>query len=689
MRIASLCLGAALAALVSACAAALAADAPSPDGAPASADDRFVPMDVFDLEWADDPEVAPDGRRIAYVRHGYDVMRDRPTARIWLIDKDGGGLRPLTDQGGHAPRWSPDGERIAFLSVGDNGVEIYMHWVADNRTARITALAEDPSHLTWSPDGSQLAFAMFVPQPADPLAKMPAAPEGAHWAPPAKVIEQVNYRADSAGYLRPGFTQVFVIPADGGTPRQVTSGRYHHDGGIAWAHDGTSLYLSANRRDDWEFESTDSALYRVDIGSGAVTRLTDRYGPEAAPALSPDGTLLAFIGYDDHHMSYHNTQLSVLDLGSGEIRTLTADLDRSVAAPHWDDRGRGLYVTYDDHGDGRIDYVPLRGERRGIAAHLGGTALSRPYSGGSFDAANGTLVYTYSEPSRPADLALPGDPPRRLTNLNDDVLGHKHLAAVERFEFKSGLDGRGVEAWVARPPGFDPAGSYPLILEIHGGPFAAYGPHFAAEIQLYAAAGYVVVYVNPRGSTSYGDEFANLIHHAYPGGDFDDLMSAVDYALDAGWADPEQLYVTGGSGGGILTAWIVGHTDRFRAAVAQKPVINWYSMALTSDIYTFLFPYWFAEAPWKTPDEYLRRSPLQYVDHVTTPTMLITGERDFRTPISEAEQFYQALKLEHVDTALVRIPEASHGIAARPSHLISKVQHVLAWFQRYAPAAAG
>jgi acylaminoacyl-peptidase len=322
-----------------------------------------------------------------------------------------------------------------------------------------------------------------------------------------------------------------------------------------------------------------------------------------------------------------------------------------------------------------------------VADQLGGTSMGRPYSGGAFHAAGGTVAYTYSQPSRPAEIALARDgaEPRLLTRLNEDALAHKDLAEVERFQFTSSLDEREVEAWVARPPGFDPARRYPLILEIHGGPFAAYGPHFAAEIQLYAAAGYVVVYVNPRGSSSYGDEFANLIHQDYPGGDFEDLMSAVDHAIESGWADPQQLYVTGGSGGGILTAWIVTHSDRFRAAVSQKPVINWYSMALTTDFYTSLIPYWFAEPPWKSPEEYLRRSPLHHVDKASTPTMLITGERDFRTPISEAEQFYQALRLNRVDSALVRIPEASHGIAARPSHLISKVKHVLAWFERYQP----
>ena len=665
-------------------AAAAAPAAAEPERDPA----RFHAMDVFALEWADDPRVAPDGGTIAYVRHGYDVMTDRSTSRIWLVDARGESHRPLTDQSGYAPRWSPSGDRIAFLSGTDEGVEVHMHWLDDNRTARITQLPESPGNLTWSPDGTRLAFSMFAAADPDPMVTMPKAPEGARWAPAARVIEQVTYRQDEQGYLRQGFTHVFVLPADGGTARQVTRGDFHHDGGIAWARDGASLYVSANRREDWAYETQDSAIHQVDL-DGQTRILTERFGPESSPALSPDGRYLAFVGYEDRRMSHHTSRLSVLDLENAETRTLTGDLDRSVAAPVWDERGRGLYVTYDEGGSGLVAYVPVNARAgtapRVLARDLGGTAMGRPYSGGAFHAAAGTVAYTRSQPSRPAELslALDGEAPRRLTRLNEDTLAHKDLAEVTSFTFASSLDDREVQAWVAKPPGFQPGKRYPLILEIHGGPFAAYGPHFASEIQLYAAAGYVVVYVNPRGSTSYGDEFANLIHQAYPGGDYDDLMSAVDHAIEAGWADPERLYVTGGSGGGILTAWIVTHTDRFRAAVSQKPVINWYSMALTTDFYASLVPYWFAEQPWEAPEEYLRRSPLHHVANAATPTLLLTGERDFRTPISEAEQFYQALKLNRVDAALVRIPEASHGIAARPSHLISKVKHVLAWFERY------
>ena len=240
-----------------------------------------------------------------------------------------------------------------------------------------------------------------------------------------------------------------------------------------------------------------------------------------------------------------------------------------------------------------------------------------------------------------------------------------------------------MQGWVVTPPDFDPSKKYPLLLEIHGGPFAGYGGAFSAEIQLYAAAGNIVLYSNPRGSTGYGEEFGNLIHHDYPNHDYDDLMSGVDAVIARGSVDTNNLFVTGGSGGGVLTAWIVGHTHRFRAAVVAKPVINWYSFVLTADAPAFFYKYWFSGYPWENLEQYMRRSPISYVGNVTTPTMLLTGEEDYRTPSEEVEQFYEALKLLKVPTAMVRIPDASHEIAAKPSNMMAKVAYILAWFEKY------
>ncbi|MEO1655165.1 MAG: S9 family peptidase, partial [Bacteroidota bacterium] len=297
---------------------------------------------------------------------------------------------------------------------------------------------------------------------------------------------------------------------------------------------------------------------------------------------------------------------------------------------------------------------------------------------------NGRYAYTLGGTEHPADLGLgEGNQVRRITRVNDDLFAQKKIGKVEEIRYKSSFDQREIQGWVVTPPDFDPNKKYPLLLEIHGGPFASYGSVFSAEVQLYAAAGYVVLYTNPRGSTSYGAEFGNLIHHNYPNQDYDDLMSGVDAVIAKGYIDPEQLYVTGGSGGGVLTAWIVGKTDRFRAAVVAKPVINWYSFVLYADNPNFFYRYWFPGKPWDHLEHYMKRSPISLVGNVKTPTMLLTGEADFRTPISESEQYYAALKLEGVETAMVRIPGASHGIANRPSNLVGKVAAILSWFEKY------
>jgi dipeptidyl aminopeptidase/acylaminoacyl peptidase len=268
------------------------------------------------------------------------------------------------------------------------------------------------------------------------------------------------------------------------------------------------------------------------------------------------------------------------------------------------------------------------------------------------------------------------------------LLGGKDLGAVSALPVKSSLDGRAVGAWLVKPAQFVAGRKYPLILEIHGGPFAAYGPLFSTDNQLYAAAGYAVLYTNPRGSTSYGEEFANLIHHDYPNHDYDDLMSAVDAAIATGFIDPDNLFVTGGSGGGVLTAWIVGKNNRFRAAATQKPVINWASTVLTTDLATYMPKYWFDKMPWEDPQGYWRRSPLSLVGSVNTPTLVVVGDQDFRTPLSDSEQYYQALQLRGVPTALVKVPGASHGgLTARPSQSAAKASAILAWFQRYRTGA--
>jgi dipeptidyl aminopeptidase/acylaminoacyl peptidase len=652
----------------------------------------FQLNDVFGLEWASDPQISPDGSYVVYVRNSMDVMNDRRRSKLWTVSVDANDHRPLTDGSGSegSPRFSPDGTRLVYSSSSEGSSQLYMRWLDTGQSARLTQLPASPGGLSFSPDGRQIAFSMLVREPASPFAKLPPKPAGAEWAAPAIAIDKLIYRADGAGYLEDGYRQLFVVSAEGGTPRQVSSGPFHHRSAPVWAKDGQALLFSANRHDDWELDPRNSEIYELRLADGKIGALTERHGPDRSPVVSPDGQRIAYLGYDDHYQGYQVWRLYVMNRDGSGRRVVAGDLDRSVSSPAWSADSQGIYFEYSDQGNGKLGYVGLDGGKtKVLAADVGGLSIGRPYSGSEFSVTNDHVVFTLGQVDHPADIAVLFKDAkgvtrsRRLTHLNADLLAHKELAQVEEIWWKSSHDGRDIQGWIAKPPGFEKTRKYPFILEIHGGPFADYGDRFAAEVQLYAAAGYVVLYANPRGSTSYGEEFGNLIHHAYPGYDYDDLMSGVDAVIERGYVDKENLFVTGGSGGGVLTAWIVGKTDRFQAAVSAKPVINWYSFVLTSDSYNTYYRYWFPGFPWDHPEHYMERSPLSLVGNVKTPTMLLTGEMDHRTPISESEQFYQALKLRQVDAMLVRIPGASHGIASRPSQLMTKVAHILAWFEKY------
>ncbi|HEY2483465.1 MAG TPA: S9 family peptidase [Caulobacteraceae bacterium] len=650
----------------------------------------FTAKDLFALQYAADPEIRADGREIAYVRVSYDALTDKARRSIWLIDTASGEQAPMG--GGPAsqssPRWSLAGDRLAFVSTDENGrPQLWVRWLASGAAAKLADLPNAPGDITWSPDGHTIAFSMLVESPPVTLGAPIAKPEGAKWAEPLKIIDQVHYREDGEGYLKPGRRQLFTVAADGGAPQQLTSGPFDAAGAMSWTPDGRTIVFAANRENNWELNPLAARIWALDLASRELTPLTAQRGPANEPVVSPDGRQIAWIGFDDHGRGYENAQLWLMNRDGSELRSLTAGLDRSVSHPRWAADGKSIYIDYGDHGVTRISRVGLSDQVVPVAAGLGGSEPDRPYNGGGYSlaAASGTVAYTLGAAEHPSDVGLArGGTIRRLTNLNAGLFADKTLARVAPLEATSSFDKRPIDAWIVTPPDFDPARKYPLILEIHGGPFAAYGPNFASELQLYAAAGYVVVYANPRGSTSYGESFANLIDKNYPSQDFDDLMSVVDSAIAKGFVDPNNLFVTGGSGGGLLTAWIVGKTDRFRAAAAQKPVIDWTSEVLTVDLYAFMARYWFGKMPWEDPDFYWRRSPLSLVGNVKTPTLVMVGEQDHRTPPSEAEQFFQALKLRSVPTLLVRVPGASHeGLADRPSQEAAESAAILAWFERY------
>ncbi len=656
-----------------------------PNAVPATAPDRaFTGADLFGLSIAADPQISPDGRTIVYVRRTADVMTDRMASSLWLIDVASGRQSPFATQGS-SPRWSPDGTRVAYVAGDGDGSQLFVRWLATGASARVTAFPGDPQALAWSPDGTRLAYVATVAGDPTTLGRAPPKPEGAKWAEPLTVIDRINYRNDGPGYVKPGRDHLFVVAAEGGAARQLTFGPYDDGGPLSWTPDSREIVFAAIRGPDAERQVMNSDVIAVDVASGALRTLTTRDGPDGQPRVSPDGTRIAWLGFDDKRRSYENTQLYVGQRDAADPRSLTAALDRAIEEAIWAADGRSLYASYDDRGQRRIARIALDGRATPLVDNVAGGGLDRPYTGGDFSVAkNGTVAYTGGDASTPADVWIwSGGKARRLTQLNAVMTSAKALAPVRKIAVTA-PDGRAIDAWLATPPGRAPGTRVPLILEIHGGPNSAYGPGFATDVQLYAAAGYAVLWTNPRGSTSYGAEFANLIDKKYPADDYGDLIAAVDAAIGDGTADAGNLFVTGGSGGGVLTAWIVGKTDRFKAAATQKPVINWTSEALTMDNTLFTSRYWFTKLPWEDPMGYWNRSPLSLVGNVKTPTLVVVGSDDYRTPVSESEQYYAALQIRGVPTALVKVPGASHGgFTARPSQSAAKASAILAWFDRY------
>jgi dipeptidyl aminopeptidase/acylaminoacyl peptidase len=663
--------------------AAAPADAPNP---------IFTGRDLFDLSAASDPQISPDGRTIADVRRSADIMTDKARSSIWLVNVATGEQRPLAAAAGDhfSPKWSPDGRRLAYVSSAEGGApQLFVRWMDTGQTVRVTGLPDSPQAISWSPDGRRIAYLMNVPDEGPKLGSAPEKPEGANWAKPLQIIDKVTYRADGAGYLKPGFDKIFMVDSDGGAPRQLSFGPYF-DGPPEWTPDGRAIIFSANRNADWELAGRESEIYRLDIGSGALMALTNRKGPDAGPEVSPDGRSIAYIGFDDTPKAYEQAHIYVMPVNGGPARRIAPNLDRDINQIEWGPDGRSVIVGYEENGSATISRVGLDGSIRPLTREAATFSYDRPYAGVGFSVAkNGAIAFTVSPVDRPTDVAIStGGATRQLTRLNDLNLGGKNLATVRTLDVRA-PDGGNVPSWLMLPPNYQPGQRVPLILEIHGGPYASYGPHFSTDYQLYAASGYAVLFTNPRGSTGYGQAFADGIDKTYPHSDFNDLMAAVDAAVASGVADPNNLFVTGGSGGGILTAWIVGKTDRFKAAAAQKPVINWTSMALTADGVPFFARYWMGSMPWENYQAYWSRSPLSLVANVKTPTLVVVGSEDYRTPDSEAEQFYAALKLKGVPTAFVKVPDASHGgIAARPSQSAAKAAAIIAWFDRYRAKAA-
>ena len=650
----------------------------------------FTPEDVFDLEYASDPRVSPDGRSVVYVRRSNDIMTDKTRSSLWQVDAQGNNHRPLvSDTNNHSsPRWSADGTRLAYISSASASTQVHVRWLDTGQTALLTNLRNSPKHISWSPDGRRIAFTMSVKGKTRILAKARKKPKGASWAEPVKVIETIPYQFDGNGIVEPEYEQIFVIPEEGGTPRQITNGEFNHGGPLEWDRNSRNILFSSNRHQNWPLESGERDIFSVNVKSRNLSQLTNSEGAEFNPRFSKDNNHIAYLAVPKKPVAYQNTQLKLMKRDGSESRLLSGSLDASLSNLFWSRTQNMIYAQFDQRAVRKIATFDLKGLKKIVVEGLSGTSLGRPYLSGTYHlGGNDTIAFTSGKHDSPADIVVmkkDSDKQVLATQLNTDLLADKNLASIHNITYASSFDGEEIQGWYLLPPDFDPEKKYPLILEIHGGPHLAYGPYFSAELQLMAAAGYVVFYDNHRGSSSYGERFALLLQYKYSSKeDFADHMSGVDAVISKGFVDEDNLFIAGGSAGGIATAYAIGLTDRFNAAAAAKPVINWISKTLTADSSVGQIYHQFPGPPWEHFQHYWERSPLSLVGQVTTPTLLLTGEADRRTPISETEQFYQALKLRKIDAAMVRVPDSPHGIAGRPSRLIAKVDNILAWFERY------
>jgi len=638
----------------------------------------FLSLDHY-LEWEDvaDPQLSPDGNQIVYTRRFMDPVNDRWSSALWIMNADGTRNRALTE--GSSPRWSPDGTRLAYTASGEpRGTQIFIRWMdSEGATSQITRVEQSPGSIEWSPDGTRILFQALVPGELDPSWRvtLPQAPRGANWTGPPIIEDRIHFRRDGQGWTPRGEQHLFVVDAAGGAPVQVTHGDWNHTS-AAWMPDGQRIVFQSLRVPDAERRWREAHLYTVDVRTGEIRQLTTARGPKGNPTPSPDGRLIAFTGHEWVEDTYRESSLYVMNADGSGVREVATNLDRSPIGVSWAADGSGVYFSANDSGNRNLHFAPLSGPSRAVTEgnHMLSVSHLLP---------NGTAVGTvssYHDPGSLVRLNIQNPSLQVLHSTNRAALSQIQLGDVEEIWYKS-VDDWDIQGWIIKPPDFNPQQRYPLILVIHGGPHSMYNVGFNFAWQNHAANGYVVLYTNPRGSSGYGSEFGNAIMRAYPSKDYDDLIAGVDSVISRGYIDDRNLFVYGGSGGGVLTAWIVGHTDKFAAAVSKAPVINWLSFVGTTDGSGWYRN--FDNLPWDDPTEHLQRSPLMYVGNVTTPTMLMTGERDLRTPISQSEEFYMALQMLEVPTAMVRLTDGWHSRGSPPSNFMRVQLYLRNWFERY------
>jgi len=713
---------------------------------------NITEKDLWDFGWIGDPQVSPNGSRVAFVRVTVNEKKEGYNTSIWAVPTKGGEEPHQLTKGEHdsTPRWSPDGKYLLFVRATEKDdkpepAQLSILPMAGGDSFSFTDLPKGGNNPVWSPDGKTIAFTSETN--AEDLAKQEkkktkeeelkkavsaASPAGSK-SPGEKnatgksasdqtakkaeaelehesnvrVITRAVYREDNEGYADPKHPgHIWTIPAPRNAdekvqPKQLTFGRFD-EGNVVWSKDGAEIYFVSLHIDEPYYEQAKSELYSISANGGNATKLNSIEMDLGNLSLSPDGKELAFVASVTQPVnSYTQPDLWIVDLTpNAKPRNLTATFDYDVgngpfgdnaspraggrSAPIWTSDGKSLIEVYGKEGKGILASFDAAS---GAVTDL--VAGNQTVLG--FRASNDTskLVYTISTTTRINDLFVldrqsDNAQPQQLTDVNKELFSKLNLTEPEEISYKS-FDGKTIQAWVQKPPDFNPAKKYPLILNIHGGPHAAYGYIFEHEFQWMAARGYVVLFPNPRGSTTYGQDFGNVIQYHYPGDDFKDLMAGVDELIKRGYIEEKKLGVTGGSGGGLLTNWVVGHTTRFAAAVAQRDIASWVHWWYTAD-FTLFQPLWFKGPPFDEEQDFKARSPITYIKDVKTPMMFILGESDYRTPPGAGgEEMFRALKFRKIPTVMVRFPNESHELSrsGQPWHRVERLQHIVGWFDKW------
>lgn len=644
--------------------------------------------DYLDFEQVNDARISPNGRQVIYTRRWVDQKTDNWASALWIMDADGSRHRFLID--GSNARWSPSGDRILFIAKGDNDKpQIFIRWMNDEgAVSQVTRIDISPSSPEWSPGGEQIAFVAIVPTKDKWDIDLPSAPEGAEWTEPPRVLDRLHYRQDGVGFTEPGFMHLFVVPSESGTARQLTEGDWNvgsrFDGlyfgaGLSWMPDGNTIIFDGLNDSDGDFVYRKSQIYSIDVASREVTQLTTVPGYWSGPAVSNDGRRIAYLGYEESDVTYEMPRIHVMDADGSNARLVAANFDRPASNLMWANNNRGFYFTAQDQGYVNVFFSNLNGDVRSVTSGQHSISLQ------SVNRATSTGVGVRSSFHEPGDVhsfLLNGrGAPEKLTSVNSDLLTDKSLGSHEEFWYEAS-DGNRAHGWIVKPPNFDPDKKYPLLMEIHGGPFGMYVGRFNFQYQVFSSNGFVVLYTNPRGSTGYGEAFSQAIDHAYPSVDYLDLMGGVDALIERGYIDEKRMYVGGCSGGGVLSSWVIGHTDRFAAAAVRCPVTNWLSMAGTTDIPYFSFSF-FQKPFWEDPTDWLHHSTLMYVGNVKTPTAIMTGEQDRRTPMAQSEEYFAALKILGVPAKLLRFNDQYHGTGSRPSNYMRTILYMMSWYNKY------